>query len=72
MPGGEGIHVVPREGKWGLDGMGVPERTYDTQSDAIQAGRDIAKQQQTELLVHDEDGQISRRDSYGNDRGSNG
>lgn len=67
MPRGEGIHVVPRQGKWGLDGMGVPDKTYDTQSDAIQAGRDIAKQQHTELLVHGEDGAIRQRDSYGND-----
>lgn len=67
MPRGQGIHVVPRAGKWGLDGMGVPDKTYDKQSDAIQAGRDVARQQRTELIVHGRDGQIRMRNSYGND-----
>ncbi len=67
MPRGEGIHVVPRSGQWGIDGEGAPGSTFGTQQEAIDAATQLAKQQQTELVVHGEDGQIRERNSYGND-----
>jgi hypothetical protein len=40
---------------------------HDTQAEAIQAGRQMARQGQGELLIHGQDGRIRARDSYGND-----
>ncbi len=67
MPRGQGIHVVPKGEKWGLDGQGAPAKSYPTQAAAIDAGKRAAQKQQTELLVHGRNGQIRMRNSYGND-----
>jgi len=42
-------------------------QVFDTQSQAIQSGRQMARQGQGELLIHGQDGRIRARDSYGND-----
>ena len=63
-------HVVPtRNGKWGVRGAGNERLTYitDTQSEAIELGKEIAKNQGSELLIHGRNGQIRSKDSYGND-----
>lgn len=38
-----------------------------TQSDAIKAGREVAKKDGVELVTHGRDGKIRDSDSYGND-----
>ncbi len=38
-----------------------------TQKEAIRVGREIAKNQGGELFVHNKQGRIRERDSYGND-----
>lgn len=40
---------------------------HDTQAAAIDAARDIARNQASELLIHGRNGQIRDRDSYGGD-----
>jgi len=62
-------HVVPRPEGWGVRGEGAERDTshHDTKADAVDAARDIARNQGTELLVHNRDGRIARRDSHGND-----
>lgn len=62
-------HVVPHNGKWAVKGAGASRATVvtDTQKEAIERARGIAQHQQTEVLVHGENGQICARDSYGND-----
>jgi len=62
-------HVVPNKGKWSVRGEGNTRRTatYDTQAEAIDHARDIARNQGSELLIHRRNGQIRERDSYGND-----
>ena len=40
---------------------------HDTQSEAIEAARQIARKRQSELLVHGENGRIRDRSSFGND-----
>lgn len=62
-------HIVPHENGWAVKGAGSKRATsvHSTQKDAISAGRNIAKNQQTELLIHNRVGQIRERDSYGND-----
>ena len=66
---GKNQHVVPTEGGWGVRGAGNQRLTsiHDTQSKAIEVAREIARNQQSELLVHNRGGQIRARDSYGND-----
>lgn len=39
----------------------------DTQREAADAARQIARNQQSELLIHGVNGRIRQRDSYGND-----
>lgn len=63
----KGIHVVPREGKWGLDGQGALAKSYRTQAEAISAGKRAAQKAETELLVHGRNGKIRMRNSNGND-----
>lgn len=62
-------HVVPYEGKWAVRGEGNERSTsiHDTQAEAIDAAREIAKNQRSELVIHRADGRIRNRDSYGSD-----
>jgi uncharacterized protein YdaT len=39
----------------------------DTKREAIQRGREISRNQKTELVIHNSDGKISNSDSHGND-----
>ena len=62
-------HVVPVGKKWGIRGEGNTKltSTFDRQSDAIAAARQISRNQHSELLIHGRNGQIRERDSHGND-----
>ncbi|MCY7908301.1 DUF2188 domain-containing protein [Bacillus inaquosorum] len=63
-------HITPRsDGKWQVKGAGNGRATsvHDTQKDAINAGRDIARNQKSELVIHGKNGRIRQKDSYGND-----
>jgi Uncharacterized protein conserved in bacteria (DUF2188) len=68
MPHTGDVHVVPKGDRWAVEveGNGASS-THDTQEDAISAGRRIAQQNRTELLIHGEDGQIRERSTYGAD-----
>ncbi len=63
------VHIVQRDKGWGTLREGGQRATevFDTQEQAIRAGRQMARQGQGELLIHGEDGRIRARDSYGND-----
>ena len=60
-------HVVPRDGKWAVRKGGADKvtRRFDTQREAIEAGRELARKQRTELYIHGEDGRIRERNSFG-------
>lgn len=62
-------HVVPHGNGWAVRGAGNSRATsvHETQAEAIGAARDIARNQQSELLIHGRNGQIRERDSFGND-----
>ncbi len=66
---GKNQHVVPRDDGWAVHGEGNSRDTshHETQSDAIDAARDTARNQQSEVVIHRPDGRIRDRDSYGND-----
>lgn len=62
-------HVVPHENGWAVRGEGNDRLTsiHDTQADAIERAREIARNNHSEILIHGRNGQIRDRDSYGND-----
>lgn len=63
-------HVVPNsDGGWDVKRSGASKasRHLDTKREAEQVGREISKKQDTELIIHNKDGRISRSDSHGND-----
>jgi uncharacterized protein YdaT len=64
-----GQHVVPNGDKWSVRRAGASKAsaTFETQGEAIERAREIARNQETELFIHGRDGRIRERDSYGND-----
>ena len=68
MPG-KNQHVLKRNGHWAVIGEGNSRATstHKTQNEATKVATSIAKNQKSELIVHDKEGLISRRNSYGND-----
>jgi len=62
-------HVVPHNGKWAVRGAGNEKATKvtSTQAEAIKIAREIAINQQSEVVIHRPNGQIRDKDSYGND-----
>ena len=62
-------HVVPTKDGWAVRRAGSPRATkvFDTQREAIQRGREIARNQQSELLIHGRDGRIREKSTYGRD-----
>lgn len=57
------------EGGWQVKGAGNDIATYrtETQKEAIHLARTIAKNQQSEVVIHGKNGRIRDKDSYGND-----
>lgn len=67
---GKNQWVSPRDdGTWGVHGEGNTRDTkrFDNKTDAVSYARDIAKNQQSELIVQKRNGQIQSKDSFGND-----
>ena len=57
-------HVVPNAGGgWDIRSSGH----YDTKQDAVQRAREISRNSETELKIHNRDGRIPQSDSHGND-----
>jgi hypothetical protein len=65
----KGQHVVPAGGRWSVRKAGASRAsgTYETQGEAIDRAKTLAKNQGTELYVHGKDGRIRERNSYGKD-----
>lgn len=66
---GKNQHVVPHPDGWAVKGAGNEKATKvtTTQKEAIQIAKEIAQNQQSELIVHRKNGQIRQKDSFGND-----
>jgi len=66
---GKNQHVVPHNGAWAVRGAGNGRvtSTHSTQQQAIDAGRTIAQNQGSELVIHRPNGQIRDSDSHGKD-----
>ena len=62
-------HVVPSSSGWAVKKSGAERasKTFDTKEKAVAYGRDISKNERTELYIHKSNGMIQNRNSYGND-----
>lgn len=64
-------HVVPNASGngWAVKrgGASRASKLFNTKKEAEQAGREISRNQGTELVIHGKDGKIQRSDSHGND-----
>ena len=64
-------HVVPNKDRGGWDvkreGADRVSSHHERKSDAMERGRDLARDRKTELVEHGRDGRIRDSDSYGND-----
>ena len=69
MTKGKNQWVVPHGKDWAVRGEGnsKPTAIKPTQGEAIEAGRGIARNQHSELIVQNSHGQIRQKDSQGND-----
>ena len=63
-------HVTPHQGGgWQVKGAGNQRATVvtHTQQEAIQIGKSIAQNKKAELFIHNKQGQIRERNTYGHD-----
>lgn len=69
MAKGKNQHVVPHPNGWAVKSAGAERATkvVSTQQEAIEVARQIAQNQQSEMLIHGTNGQIREKNSYGND-----
>lgn len=63
------IWVSPRGDRWAVQREGSERASLltPTKHEAVEAGRELAKQHGAELIVQGRDGRIQSRDSYGSD-----
>ena len=66
---GKNQWVSPDENGWKVHGEGNQKSTrkFDRQSDAIEYAKNIAQNQESELIIQGKNGRIRSKDSYGND-----
>lgn len=63
-------HIVPNpDGGWDVKRGGASRASghFDTKREAIESGREISRNQGTEMRIHNEDGRIASSDSHGRD-----
>lgn len=63
------IHTVHRDGYWvnEVEGGERASSRHATKAEAVAKGREMAKARKTEHLIHNMDGTIAERNSYGSD-----
>ena len=67
---GKNQHITPHpDGGWQVKGAGNERATVKTgtQKEAIDIARNIARKQESEIVIHRPNGQIRDKDSHGND-----
>ncbi len=67
---GKNQHVTPHpNGGWQVKSAGGQRATVrtDTQAEAIEIARKIARNQESELVIHGRNGRIRDKDSHGHD-----
>ncbi|NSX15639.1 DUF2188 domain-containing protein [Cupriavidus taiwanensis] len=68
MPG-RNVHVAPIANGWVVEAEGWVggQQKFTTEEEAIAAGTERAKRDKVELIIHNRDGRIRQRDSFGLD-----
>ncbi len=62
------VHVTYKEGNWNVKLGGAEDsKVFGTKEEAEKYGKQLAKDQKAELLIHNKDGKISERSSFGHD-----
>ena len=63
------VHTVPDSvgDGWVNKQNGVVLSRHETKKEAVPRGAEVARRDQVEHFIHNENGQISERNSYGND-----
>lgn len=63
------VHVTPQGDKWAVkrEGSQRASSLHDTQKEAEKRGRQTARNDKSEFVLHGKQGQIRERDSYGSD-----
>jgi hypothetical protein len=66
------VHTEPHGDGWAnrVEGSKRPSSTHRTKLAAQNRGRDLAMLRKVEHLIHDQDGKITERNSYGHDPAS--
>ena len=67
---GKNIHITHRrDGNWAVigEGDGRASSLHRTQGEATRVGRDVARNNRSELVIHDRENRIRDKDSYGHD-----
>ena len=64
------VHVVPSSGGWSVEREGRGKGhggvwQYQSQEEALAAGRKMAEEESAELVVHGRDGKIRERSDFG-------
>jgi hypothetical protein len=62
-------HVVKRGDNWAVRGAGNSKDTshHGTQEEAIGAAKNVAENKKSDVVIHNREGKIRERSSYGND-----
>ncbi len=63
------VHVVKSDKNWAVktEGSQKPYRIVATQEEAINIAKSVAKNNNSEMLIHGRDGRIRERNTYGKD-----
>jgi Uncharacterized protein conserved in bacteria (DUF2188) len=63
------VHTVPHEDGWANRREGATRvmKKFATKAEAQAAGRETARRDKTEHLIHKRDGTVGSRNSYGDD-----
>lgn len=66
---GKNQHVMPHKNGWQVKGEGNQKASHveRNQQQAIKIGRDISRNNKSELVIHGKDGKIRQKDSHGHD-----
>ena len=63
------IHVIYSDKEWKVKRENSEKsiKNFNTQKEAENFGRKLSKKDNAELVIHDKEGKIQRKDSHGND-----
>lgn len=71
MPNPKNVHVVPNkaDNNWRVTSEGAKRAAgaFDNKNQAINLAKGIAQNKHGEMFIHNQDGKISNRNTYGHD-----